>query len=320
MKKWIYLLASAVLALLLAGCEEGTEAPWETAGTLGGAVENSWSTSVDKPSASVPFWTEGENLIFSRNGLELPVPEAYQNRIKLEFPEESGHCRPLYVCRERDGEAEDSWIFSICYLDQVGFEEWLTRDSFGSYLFARDNSGYYLYTYPTDIHFARPEEGGEEERPWTELDEWGTTVPDILLSRNSALSEYDVFSLYRQESLYEGAHATAVCHPDGSTQNPVYFLLSQPVRQGEGGVWCVERIKYEYTEDGWTDTRLVFPAGWGVDRTAEDYYRVLQKECDAGEHPELLTPLEAALAFIRESGIQAISGAGEQDLQLLPLL
>ena len=79
----------------------------------------------------------------------------------------------------------------------------------------------------------------------------------------------------------------------------VILSLSQPVRQGEGGIWCVERVRFVYSEYDWTDTQLVFPAALGIDQTAADYYAQLQAACDAGEQTELLTPRGAALDYAR---------------------
>lgn len=320
MKKWIMALASAALALALAACE-GQPELWN-AGTYA-------EETVEKAAAAA--WRDGDSAVYARGGVELPVPLEYGELVELEFPEEGGHWRTLFTCREKaslDAGARshpgedmgDGWIFSIARLDQIAFEEWLTEEEGGSYLFARDETGgYYLYTYPIDVRFHRPEGDAEGAGSWTELDEWGATVPDALVARNAALREYDVFSLYRRESLYDGAHATVLYERGESAENPVYFRLAQPVRQGTGGVWCVERVEYEYTEDGWTDTHLVFPAGYGVEMTAEDYYVRLQEECDAGGHAELLTPMGAALAFTRAGGC-AISGAREQDFVLFPTL
>ena len=322
MKKLICALVSAALAFSLAGCGVQPALP------EGEAVQTAAKTT------AVDFWQEKSLLIYSRGGVELPVPAEYAERVELEFPEGDGHRRTLFTCWEKaqggdraqsgeqvhPGESPgDGWIFSVSRLDQVGFEKWLTEEDGGSYLFAQDSAGgYYLYTYPIDTRFQRPENGMEDAGAWNELNEWGATVPDAILSHNAALREYDVFSLYRRDSLYDGARATVVYTRGGSTEDPVYFELVQPAKQGEGGVWCVERVEYEYTADGWTDTHLVFPAGYGIDMTAADYYARLQTECDAGQHAELLTPMGAALAFARAGN--AVSSAQEWDFSLLPTL
>ena len=70
------------------------------------------------------------------------------------------------------------------------------------------------------------------------------------------------------------------------------LVLSQPAKQGEGGLWCVERVF-----DVFGNSYFRFP---DTHLAAADYYAALQAECDAGKHPELLTPLGAAGAFIAE--------------------
>lgn len=67
------------------------------------------------------------------------------------------------------------------------------------------------------------------------------------------------------------------------------LFLSQPVIQGERGIWCVER---------WKDTNgneyYVTPQ---TDGLTIDYYRDLQEQCDQGHQPSLLDPLQVALNY-----------------------
>lgn len=68
------------------------------------------------------------------------------------------------------------------------------------------------------------------------------------------------------------------------------LLLSQPVIQGDSGIWMVER---------WKDTNgneyYNTPA---TDRALEDYYADLQNQADEGKNPSLLDPLQVALNYI----------------------
>lgn len=68
------------------------------------------------------------------------------------------------------------------------------------------------------------------------------------------------------------------------------LLLSQPVVQGDSGIWCVERWKdkngHEYYHTPQTDV------------TIAEYYARLQSLADQGEEPALLDPLQVAMNYI----------------------
>lgn len=67
------------------------------------------------------------------------------------------------------------------------------------------------------------------------------------------------------------------------------LFLSQPVIQGEQGIWCVER---------WKDTNgNLYYASPITDGLIMDYYRDLQEQCDQGHQPALLDPLQVALDY-----------------------
>ncbi len=68
------------------------------------------------------------------------------------------------------------------------------------------------------------------------------------------------------------------------------LILSQPVRKGSGGIWCVERWY-----DSYGNMYLVTPDLKGE---AYKYYLELQAECDSGHRPGLLDPRQAALEYI----------------------
>lgn len=68
------------------------------------------------------------------------------------------------------------------------------------------------------------------------------------------------------------------------------LTLSQPVRQGDTGIWCVER----WTEEN-GNLYLVAPNPNGLAMT---YYEDLQTQCDNGHKPGELDPEQVALAYI----------------------
>lgn len=90
---------------------------------------------------------------------------------------------------------------------------------------------------------------------------------------------------------YSGNHAL-VKFPLSTGEN-CQLLLSQPVIQGDTGIWCVERWM-----DGTGNLYYEIP---DTDRMISDYYQDLQVEVDNGKSPELRDPLNVALDWINNS-------------------
>lgn len=69
------------------------------------------------------------------------------------------------------------------------------------------------------------------------------------------------------------------------------LLLSQPVKQGDGGIWCVER---------WSDEmgNLYYNYVSGAEEDA--YYAEQQAQCDEGHKVGLLNPEDVAMTFLRD--------------------
>jgi len=89
---------------------------------------------------------------------------------------------------------------------------------------------------------------------------------------------------------YEGNHAVA--NFTMSTGETARLLLSQPARQGETGIWCVER---------WMDGNgSVYYSDPQASSSTVYYYDELQKEADNGHRTGLLDPDQVALEYIVE--------------------
>ena len=83
----------------------------------------------------------------------------------------------------------------------------------------------------------------------------------------------DEFPLFGFENLnYSGNHAIYVFEPTDGTRWMV--MLSQPVRQGPSGIWCVEQMV-----DG---NGNIYPVVLDMDMTAADYYADQQRKDDDG--------------------------------------
>ncbi len=308
------LAALLALALLLGGCA-GNSAAVEPprAEPFAAARQN---PDAPPPSDAAPL--SDDVTLREPGGLTVAIPTRYVDALVIETESEawSDHWEPLLSLSEKasveayaaEHDEEDwavGWLCSVSRLDRIGFETWLGGSEAGASVFARDDAdNYYLIAYPTDVSLYRAgfDDGGAvsgaELGLWNELNGWARALPDDIIARNG-LTPYDASDLLDADYTYGGAHVELGCSFPGEAMDHVVFSLSQPERQGEGGVWCVERVRYVYGEYDWTETQIVFPAALGIDESAADYYARLQAACDAGDHPELLTPEGAALEFAR---------------------
>ena len=140
--------------------------------------------------------------------------------------------------------------------------------------FARDADGRYYSFTDTDGSLYRGEDGPtpEEEARWAALQE---TIPQLradFITRNG-LEPFDEAALLAGPFTYEGEHR----YLEYSGTCGTYVLaLSQPERQGEGGIWCVERW---YRPGG--GSGLVFPQQDG--QAAAAVYAARQAERDGGD-------------------------------------
>lgn len=244
--------------------------------------------------------------------LEWSIPEEYLDLliVDTEPGDADEHWVSLLTVHEKASveAAEAEWgdgagtgfLFGLCALDQIAFEQFLQYDMAGTFVFAKGGGWYYAKTFATDVQYYRAgrelDTKSEDWATWTELNALGETVCQDFLTRNG-LEAFTALDLQTASFTWEGEHAYAQYYEyygvDGSRDEFCTLLLSQPVKQGEGGIWCVDRTYdlygYQYLNFGPEDV------------AAADYYEALQAECDAGLHPELLTPLGAARAYVTET-------------------
>ena len=301
----------AVILCLLTACVQKpaksppTEAFLPSASTEPSPVKEVPAAVLTEPSAEPPSFEAASSP------LEIVLPEEYLDAliVTTEFPDTDpgSHRIPLLRVQERAsvealekdyGTAEGGgFLFGIVQLDQAGLEEHLLNDYGGMWVFAHRDQTYYAMTHPTDVQFYRSETASAEEwAQWESLSALGHEVCEDFRVRNG-LETFRTAYLYDHAYTYEGEHAYAVYYPyftfDGSTAEQYTFVLSQPAKQGDGGIWCVERWYDEYGT-----CYLNFP---GNGTSSTEHYAALQAECDNGTSPDLLTPLGAAKAFVENS-------------------
>lgn len=282
-------LLAALLLCASAGCASGGPAP-------------------AREDPAVP-----ETTAFDCGGLQAGIPTQYLDLLLVEtdFPEaaaNSGWVPLLHVCEKASVDAaEADWgdsdgigfLFGISALDQAALERHLCSDGSGVNIFAKGADRYYAKTYPTDVQFYRSQgtidTESEDWKQWETLCALSSQVCDDFITRNG-LMPYGESEFWDGEFTYDGNHAYVNYYPyftfDGDRRIWDTLVLSQPVRQGEGGIWCVERY---YDTNG-----NIYP--WFPDSgmAAADYYAEIQAACDAGQQPELLTPLGASKHFVEQ--------------------
>ena len=279
-------------------------------------------TDSQEPVQTPPPQDGGEDVtVYDCAGLEVALPNEYLDQLLVdtEFPDAEESWKPLISVYEKasyEAAMEDfggggGFLFGFLLMDQAAFEQHISSDGSGIDVFATDGERYYAYTHPTDVQFYRPDAESVPDHPdwpvWEKLNEIGSLVKEDFLTRNG-LQSFDLQDFLGQ--LDEGGdHVVLKYYPyflrDGDTRIYFQLLLRQPARQGEGGIWAV---------DQWLDERgiqyLYFPDSG---KPAVEHYAELQEACDAGEHPELLTPAGAAADFARDYfGHETLDGSFEE--------
>lgn len=275
-----------------------------------------------EPGPDAPPQDGGEDVtVYECGGLEAALPSEYleQLRVDTDFPDGSESWKPLISVYEKasyEAAMEDfggggGFLFGFLVMDQAAFEQHISSDGSGIDVFATDGERYYAYTYPTDVQFYRPDAESIPDHPdwpvWEKLCELGPQIREDFLTRNN-LQSFNVQDFLSQR-VDGGDHVFVRYYPyflkDGDIRVYDQLLLRQPARQGEGGIWAV---------DQWLDERgtqyLYFPDSG---KPSAEYYAELQEACDAGEQPELLTPIGAAEAFVKDYfGHETASGSFER--------
>ena len=210
------------------------------------------------------------------------------------------------------------WMLDVARYTPVEFEQaYYTWDQIGgaSYL-GRDADWYYVCLTPTDVNFDPEHMEGYQNTEET-LTAWlEKLAADIGLTP----LEEDLF--YQRVSMnlsyQEGEHYTVLYYPyygmsgyEDQADTVYTLILSQPVTQGETGIWCVDRW---YDDAG--NKHLVIPESG---QTMDEYYAGLQAACNEGHRPGLLDPMQVALEFEqaytdRELSLDAFTLEGPTDM------
>lgn len=293
------LAATLALAIALTGCA-----------AISGAVPS--ASPVPSPDQSALL--EEAALYDLDFDLQMAIPKDLNDQLLVKLPEE-GDTFLASVWEKRSyeaaggGDTDMGWLFTLARWDQAQYEQYLVSDSSGVDLFACKDGWYYVRFHPTDVRFYSDSQDQatleEQSKAWETLN---TRLPEEVcpdfIARNG-LEAYDASMTFHDGCLWDSQHHY-VYFRTGDWNESITLLLSQPAKQGTGGLWCVE---------GWMDntygTRyLVLPLDTST--TAADYYTALQHQVDEGYEPGLLDPLSAAKKWLNERGYDV--GAGHVEL------
>ena len=238
------------------------------------------------------------------DGLILAIPADIAEELVVEFPGgEHQEPRFPYVYHRASYEAgmEDfgdpaGFLFNLFREDQVGYEQtYLAADGgTGQVIFARDNQWYYGMGVPTDVQFYTGSDEIDTSSP--EYQRWEYILSQIThiqadFADRNGLTLFDASADLDRPFLWEGEHRYVACRSaDGSVS--LTLLLSQPAKQGDGGIWCVEgsfENKYGVWNRELPTTQV----------PVAEYYADLQAQVDQGHRPSLLDPVQAAMDWYR---------------------
>ena len=241
-------------------------------------------------------------------GLTLAIPTDIVEDTMVLFEEDLGdgsepvfprvYHRSSYEAGMEDFDAPMGFLFSFFRYDQVGYEQnyLAVHGGTGQTIFARDGAWYYGMAYPTDVQFFTAD--GDQDTDSADYRRWEyvrSRIPDIqadFIVRNG-LTPYDGGAELDRPFLWEGEHRYVEVHSADYAVS-LTLLLSQPVTQGSGGIWCVEG-SFDNNYGGWGRE-----LPYGIQVTAAEYYADLQAQVDAGHRPGLLDPVQAAMDWYRE--------------------
>lgn len=313
---------TAALCLLLAVCVA-------TGCTFTGAksaASSSKSASAEKQSAK--SYTPQEAMqVYKCGDIQIGIPKKYLSQLTIDTTQHSDESGTMLInvsetasikAAEKDGYKDDGGygnLFYILRLTRAQYEQTLAfeypgltvigytgTDSGHHYTFP-GGKYYYACVTPTDVRYYRSKDTSLDPesadfKNWGTLCEMNQTVIRDILGRNGLTPCDAADGAAHQTYTYDSKHAFVryYCYytKDGSRAEYDTLVLSQPAKQGKGGIWCVERVLDEYGQ-----TQLLFPGG---KKTTASYYAALQKQCDAGKQQALLDPMSVAKRYVTTCG------------------
>lgn len=233
--------------------------------------------------------------LFNVDGIRIPLSRVYPaGTFSFDTEQtENGHLVTVFHSEEHSKHGGGE-ILRIYRLTPGQYEHDFQQGSLivgGSYALATDGEYYYTMSVPTDV---QGDPLGTGFGSFMEISERCQKLVREYFATVNGFKEIDANELYSaKDYTYDGNHKFFCFYPYGKGTDLFYLLVaSQPAKQGEDGIWCVERW-YSMSASGtplvgntehkavWT-LHLSFPS----ERTelySADYYEILQGLYDRGE-------------------------------------
>ncbi|MGE5580485.1 MAG: hypothetical protein ACM3WU_10620 [Bacillota bacterium] len=235
--------------------------------------------------------------LYERAGVAIAIPKEYMDQLVIDPDEPTDEDTLISVYQRSTYEKYKGMgrLFSIVRYTEARHEQFLTSDGSGGRFFAKEvskggskeGSYYYGFFTATDVQSAE----GQEDAYATLLSSVGDFVKSDFVERNR-LTAYSDDEFFARTYTYEGEHVFIKYYPyfavNGSKDEVWTLFLSQPVKQGDYGIWCVERWRDQYG-----NIYPYFPDEDGI--PSREYYAALQAEVDAARQDSQFDPLKSPL-------------------------
>lgn len=228
---------------------------------------------------------------YERYGITIAIPNEYTDRLLIDPTEYDDESTLISVYQKSTYEKYEGlgWLFNIVRYTEAQYEQFLCSDGSGQSFFAKDETYHYGFFHATDVQ--APDDYESFSQLFSAV---AGFVKNDMIVRND-LIPYSDGEFFSREYTYDSDHIFIDYYPyyayNGSKEVVWTLILSQPVTQGDTGIWCVERWKDQYG-----NVYPYFPDENGV--SSREFYAGLQEACDAGKDTSRLRPEQAALAFV----------------------
>jgi hypothetical protein len=309
LKRTILIIAAILLTLSACKSETPNTAPNTFAPVTSPAAEPEPTPTVEPPPTPTsnantakpeitPMPFSDTVITFDKpNGFALALPENYAVMLLVD-PPDSGYYTgentmfTVYNKMAFGANEGSGWLFSVERFSLSEYEQFVSGRRSGYYsFFGKDDGYFYGFGFSTDAQY----DPDIAENYYASKNVISFVEQDYIERYN--LTPYSDNEFFDREYTYDSEHIYINFYPDivttGLKDDVDTFVLSQPVTQGESGIWCVERWV-----DGEVGSGIMYPHFPDFDGVpSAEYYAALQAECDAGERPDLLDPLQVAFDY-----------------------
>lgn len=231
--------------------------------------------------------------LYQRGGVTIAIPNEYEDQLLIDPVENNDETTLIRVYQKSAYEKYEGmgFLFSIVRYTEARHEQFLSSDGSGQSFFAKDETSYYGFFFATDV------QAPDDDETFSGLfSAVGDYVKSDMITRNG-LAPYSDDEFFKRNYTYDSEHIFLSYYPyanNGSREEVWTLILSQPAKQGDTGIWCVERWK-----DQSGNTYPYFPDENGL--PSAKYYAQRQAECDSGSDRSWLDPQQVALAFVKRA-------------------